>query len=238
MKKIALVAALAGLFAASAQADTITVSSVYGAGYANQTTNWGFFSGTDTPVTLSVAGFTAAGGSGTLNSVTVNYAGGFDSSGRVDSEDATQIDYDVSVNVNERFVLGGSAGNKTLNLSDTQSFTLAADDELGAADYAGSDSLSGLTWSKIGAGTYTFTSAADLAMFLGATYNVDTRANSGLTIFGSANLSSEINTAARARIDVTYNFDVPPPPSIPEPATLGLLGLGLLGLGAMRRRKA
>lgn len=34
------------------------------------------------------------------------------------------------------------------------------------------------------------------------------------------------------------NGNCNPPTTVPEPATLGLLGLGLLGLGALRRRKA
>ncbi|MDP2433025.1 MAG: PEP-CTERM sorting domain-containing protein [Pseudomonadota bacterium] len=39
--------------------------------------------------------------------------------------------------------------------------------------------------------------------------------------------------------DGTFNFVVTDnPPSVPEPATLGLLGLGLLGLGLSRRKRA
>lgn len=42
--------------------------------------------------------------------------------------------------------------------------------------------------------------------------------------------------------DGTFQFLVtdnpPPPPGVPEPATLGLLGLGLLGLGMSRRKRA
>jgi len=54
------------------------------------------------------------------------------------------------------------------------------------------------------------------------------------TVFYSASYTQ--NGGPGAQINVSYNDSTVPPPGVPEPATLGLLGLGLLGLGAVRRK--
>lgn len=41
-----------------------------------------------------------------------------------------------------------------------------------------------------------------------------------------------------ANVDLIETRDAPPTTTVPEPATLGLLGLGLLGLGMSRRKRA
>jgi len=56
-----------------------------------------------------------------------------------------------------------------------------------------------------------------------------------LTFSGTANLHD--NTTYLDNISMTARA-IPPSNNVPEPATLGLLGLGLLGLGAARLRKA
>lgn len=62
-------------------------------------------------------------------------------------------------------------------------------------------------------------------------------ANSGWAVFGGY---PDANIGGAGQITVSHvdEFSGGPAASVPEPATLGLLGMGLLGVGLLRRRKA
>ena len=238
MKKIFALTALAvSMFAANASAATVTYdyttdpSGAYGTGYTFQTTSW--------EQLLSLPKFNLAGK--VLDSAVLTYMGGFQSSGDLDSEDAQAQHFVVNVGVDLSFWGDGTNGSDNVGFSDTgliiskQLFNgnLAADSD-GAPDFAGTDSATGLTVAKEGANN---TVGLTLASVIGAgNFSVDVLANSFFGVTGSANLASNINTDARAKIAVTYTYH-DAPTQTPEPATLALMGLGLAGFAVARKRK-
>lgn len=107
-----------------------------------------------------------------------------------------------------------------------------------------------------GGNIYTINTSTGLATFIASSvarahhgdFNSDDDLYYGLGSFGPSGTIYALNhgsgstlqdTITLDRSDVfTLAFANPSTSTVPEPATLGLLGLGLLGLGAVRLRKA
>ncbi len=90
-------------------------------------------------------------------------------------------------------------------------------------------------------GTFSYDLAAILASLTGTgTFDINCESLSGVNVVGGGgNIVSAQTTTAGCGARVTYTFDqATPPPAIPEPGTLALVGLALAGIGAARRRKA
>lgn len=208
----------------------IATAGVANAASLTQTANTNFASTNIINAPLSIQQFNSS--LGTLTSVQITFTG--DIAGDAAFENRSANPDTITVNLGSQ--LGLKLNNQslfTLNPTNSYSYQVASYD--GTRDFGGSSgkTLTGLTATQ--SNTQTFTNSQFLQSFIGTSnlsFLFSALANSVVT--GSGNISSEVDTFARANLQVTYNYNEPQ--SVVEPSAV--IGLGLFaGITVLSQRK-
>jgi hypothetical protein len=215
MRALLIGVAAVSVFTAVAQADTISYSS----SIPLATTNW------DSSITIPLFDPSL----GTLDSIQFSLSGHVEGSAGFENKDAEPATITMDL---QAFLKLQRPDNSvlvlTMPVASTSDNASAWD---GIDDYAGT---SGKTYPNLMADSSdsaTSSSAADLALFTGVgNITLPVTAVGASTGSGAGNLLLQFSTFASAGATVTYNY------TVPEPASLGLMGLSGVALLFRRRR--
>lgn len=223
------------LAAATTLAGIVATAGTANAASLTYTTSSGDFEFTDIEKTLSIQKFDSA--LGTLKSVYLNFTG--DISGNAGFENRSNNASTVTVNLGALINLTKEGLDLhppfPVSPSSTYSYNVARYDNI--TDFAGASgrTIDNLTATESISKVFTDNSALNIFTGVG---NLDFlfSAIATSTVTGSGNISSYVETLAKANLSVTYDYDAPNITKVPEPSTL--LGFGLVaGFGLLSQRK-